>query len=607
MKCSKCGLFHVQAIACDQAQLAAGRAHVLTFDGLAASDPEDDGQMIVSGVAIPYGVELERFDWLTGAKRWTFDAGSVDVLAGAQLFYGHDHMNLGTPIGLITESEDLPAGHKLADGTVLPEGGKRITGRISKTPKGTEIHTLVQDKVLTRFSVGLDREQAETVLEDVESDAPLLRWKKAPVWETSVVPRAAYHDHAVIDALHRQPKGTNMKCNKCGAVHAAGVVECQADVLAAYQATQNLGTSGEDVAQLSAGLERVERQLATLGAGIAGGNAAPVAIPGRSYGDFLQMAARGDADALSFLEYVAAPEHAGEFLAFTGTETGELVVAEWLDGTWVGRLMQRMVERRRVMNLFTQRPLPATGMTVEYGRLLTDGTLDVDEQLNEGDLLAYGKLAFSAGESAPVRTFGGWSDMSRQVIERSGVNIVEALFTGLFNRYLQVTEGAVHTIAMDPANSSISQTAAAHDLTTADGWIDFVLDAAFKLDDAGLPLDFILVGRSRFKTLAKMRDGANGDAPRMLERNMGQISVTGRSGEVLDLPILPVNNPTDQNAVRAGSGDGIVTYEAPGAPFRLQDDDITNLTSAFSLYGYCAFAVENENALIRPTLVGDVV
>ena len=67
-----------------------------------------------------------------------------------------------------------------------------------------------------------------------------------------------------------------------------------------------------------------------------------------------------------------------------------------------------------------------------------------------------------------------------------------------------------------------------------------------------------------------------------------------------------MNNPTDQNAVRAGSGDGIVTYEAPGAPFRLQDDDITNLTSAFSIYGDAAFAVEDENALIRPTLAGDV-
>lgn len=608
MKCSKCGLFHVSSTSCEDAQRFAGLAHVLTFDGLATEDAET-GDMTVSGVAIPYGVELERFDWLTGATRWTFDPGSVDVLDGAQLFYGHDHMNLGTPIGLITEASELPAGHKLADGTELPQGGKAIKAKISKTPKGVEIHTLVQDKVLTRFSVGLDRPAAETVVEDVETDAPLLRWKKAPVWETSVVPRAAYHDHAVIDALHRQPKGTNMKCNKCGAVHATGVVECQADVLAAYQAAQggsDTGHAGEDVAQLSAGLERVERQLATLGAGIANGQAAPVEIPGRSYGEFLQMAARGESSVMSFLEYVGNPENAQDFLAFTGTETGELVVADWLEGTWVGRLMTRMVERRRVMNLFTQRPLPATGMTVEYGRILGDGTLAVAEQVNEGDLLAYGKLAFSAGESAPVKTFGGWSDMSRQVIERSGRQIVEALFSGLFNRYLKVTEAGVQAIAMDPANASIADDTVAHDLTTADGWIDFVLDAAFKLDDAGLPLDFILVGRNRFKTLATMRDGANGDAPRMLDRNMGQISITNLTGEAVDLPIIPVNNPTDQDAVRAGSGDGIVTYEAPGAPFRLQDDDITNLTSAFSLYGYIAYTVEDMNALIRPTVAGDL-
>lgn len=606
MKCSTCGMFHPTTISCDQVRqsVQAGLGSSLSFDlspvvlaGDEAPADDADGWEVV-GCAIPYGVELERLDWLTGATRWTFDQGSVEYDEGSQLFYGHDHMALGMPIGLITEASELPAGHELADGTKLPHGGKLIRAKISKTAKGAEVRTLAKDGVLRRFSVGLDRPNATTVLEDAESDNPLLRWQRAPVWETSIVPRAAFHEHALIDSVMSGAnlKGNTMHCDKCGAPQHAGA--CQADVLAAHQARQtgggdqgNLGQLQTVVDSLSGTVQNLERQLALLGDGSGAGTGAPVTIPGESYGHFLQLLAGGDQDAMNFL-------------AFVGTDTGDLVAADWIQDTWVGPIVNMMTERRRVLNLFTTRPLPATGMTVAYGRVLSEGTLQVAKQENEGDLLPYGKLAFDAGQSAPVETFGGWSDMSRQAIERSGANVVEALFLGLVNRYLQVTEARARSIAMNPANSSPSAAATAiHDLSTADGWIDFVLDSSFALDDSGLPLDFILVGRNRFRELAHMKTPA--DVEFMLDRNFGQISVKRQDAETLELPIIPVNNPTDQLAVRAGSGDGIVTYEAGGAPFRLQDDDITNLTSAFSIYGYAAFAVENENALIRPSVAGD--
>lgn len=609
MKCSRCGKFHPDSVSCEHVarSLEAGLGAVLPFtltpNVLAADDADDDDPAAweVVGCAIPYGVELERLDWLTGATRWIFEPGSVEVEEGAQLYFGHDHLALGLPIGLITESSELAAGHELADGTKLPHGGKLIRARISQTEKGRDVRTLAKDGVLRRFSVGLDRPAATTVVEDAESDNPLLRWQRAPVWETSIVPRAAFHDHALIDSVMSHQKGSNMKCTKCNAVHAAGVVECQPDVLAAYQAQQNGGQGAggaggsdnlaADLNNLSGEVQNLQRQLALLGDGLGSGSAAPIVVPGESYGHFLQLVAAGDQDALNFL-------------AFVGTDTGELIAADWIEETWVGPILRMMTERRRVMNLFTTRPLPATGMSVSYGRTLSEGTVQVGQQANEGDLLPYGKLAFSAGESAPVETFGGWSDMSRQAIERSGANVVESLFLALVNRYLQVTEARARSVAMNPANAIASPAAVAiHDLTTADGWIDFVLDSSFALDDAGLPLDFVLVGRNRFRQLAHMTTPA--DVEFLLGRNFGTISVKRQEAETLELPIIPVNNPGDQNAVRAGSGDGIVTYEAGGAPFRLQDDDITNLTSAFSIYGYAAFAVENANALIRPSVAGD--
>lgn len=593
MKCPYCGDTHDRDQLCTT---GARRLDVLSFEGLSVAKGKGD-KRILQGIMLPYDEELQRIDWLTGATRWTFDRESVELSENPIAFYGHDHLNMGLPIGRILagESEHRDEGFF----------GRML---LSTTPKAEEVYTLAKDGVLTRFSVGLDREAATTVVEDAESRDPLLRWQKAPVWETSVVPRPAY-DSAQIDAvLHketRQRESITMKCNKCGAVHAAGVTECDATLLAQHAILQDAGLSAlnEQVTQLTSSLQLMERQLVTLGTAAGGSAGGPaVQVPGRSYGEFLQLAAIEDESALAFLtfiEEVAAGKHgADQYLAMTGTTIAD-ISADWITTTWVGDLTRRLVERRKVLNLFQTRPLPGTGMTVEYGRVgVNDDDVAVAEQLLEGDLLAYGKIAFEGGLSTPVRTFGGWSDMSLQVIQRSGVAVVEALFNALVNRYLQVTEAAARVLAADPVNSTALP--GINPLADGDDWTNFVIDAAFALDDEGLPLDFLLVSRERFKTLATLRTGPASDAPYLLDRNTGTISVTGLSGTMFNLPIQPLNLAGDY--VRAGSAEAITTFEAPGAPFRLQDDDITHLTKAFSIYGYAAFASTNAKALVRPTL-----
>jgi hypothetical protein len=168
-----------------------------------------------------------------------------------------------------------------------------------------------------------------------------------------------------------------------------------------------------------------------------------------------------------------------------------------------------------------------------------------------------------------------------------------------------VTELAAQVAAVNPANAMPAQTLAATALDDADDWTNFVIDASFALEDnGGYPLEFLLVSRSRFKTLATMRTGPADDAPYLLDRKTGTIDVTGLKGELFTVPVVPLNVAGD--LVRAGSEEAVTTYEAPGAPFRLQDDDITNLTKAFSLYGYAAFASTVPGALIRPTAAEDV-
>ncbi len=581
--CPYCHSLHARHLPCPNGER---RIDYLSVPVTLAEAGEDERGWEFEGLAIPYGEELQRLDWLTGATRWVFEPGSVTPTNNMMLYFGHEHLqDLGAlPIGKGLTHEQTDA-------------GLQVRMRISKTSKGRDVRELLLDEVIDRLSVGLDRTGAKTRVEDADSDDPLLVWESVPAWETSVVPVAAYNDSAKVAAvLHdTQPKGKTMhKCDKCGAELAAGVTSCPS-CTAASTALAGLGITADvatSLGELPGHVEQLQRQLATLGDSIGDGSA-PVAIPGRSYGEFLQMVAANDQTAL-------------DFLAFVGTTTDELVTAEWLDGTWVGDLTRRLVERRRVLNLFRTRPLPAKGMSVEHGRVLDESGVNVGEQLAEGDLLAYGKLAFDPGASSPVRTFGGWGDMSRQVIERSDAAVVELFFEALYQKYLRSTEAAAVVVATAASSAVPAQTTAATTFADADDWTDFMVDAAFALEDnGGYPLDFLMVGRDVFKTLTTLRTGPADDAPYLLDRNTGSISITGLDGNMFGVRVVPVN-VAGAGLIRAGSSDAVTTYEAAGAPFRLQDDDITNLTKAFSLYGYAAFASTVPGALIRPTVAGDV-
>lgn len=553
---SRLGPIHLSATAVE-----AEAPTFLEFDGLEAGT-DDKARREIGGLAVPYGEKIERPNVFLGTRFLEFAPGAAEWRETAQVFYGHDHLDRGLPIGRVLSAEDS-------------EAGSRISARLSETAKGNEVYTLVQDDVLNRFSIGFYT-LAYEVLDADDPERATLRVTKADVFEVSVVPDPAYST-AVLDTVlsNNRKEHKAMPCEKCGKVHAQGVTECQATTFA----------TADDVRSLTGAIETLERQVATLGQ--AGDEPDGLSAPGETYGEFLQMVARGETEALEFLAQV-------QTLAATTADLGGLIK----DG-WVGDRYRAITERRRILNLFSRSPLPATGMSVEFGSVRpTSDTTQVGKQAAEGDTLSYGKIAFGV-ETAPVETFGGWSDMSRQTIERSGVAVVERFFDALLNKYAQTTEAAVRAELHDAANAHTLAGTGVHDLATADGWIDYVIDAATFLDQGGLPIQFLVVAPDVFKSLAKMRDGANADSPRLLDRNNGTINVPGLSGSVFSIPV-EISPTAPAGFVRAGHSSAIRSFEAGGAPFRLQDDDITNLTKAMSIYGYMAVAVEDTQALVAP-------
>lgn len=506
------------------------------------------------GLAVPYDEETERRDWFRGTSRMKIL--KAEVADGAQIFYGHDHLGNGLPIGLITSSEQA-------------DKGLKITARISETPKGEEVLTLCRDGVLTKFSIGFMEDSWHVEGEGAEGGS-LLVHDLVQVFETSVVPRPQY-DTAVIESVLNQ----QLHDRKAPPTMTDTLVKPE-DVTALSTAVTSLEST---VTSLGQSIETIDRKVATLGDL---GNADGASSSGfLSYGEFLKAVAGNDSTAM-------------EFLAFVGATTDDL--GGHVSDAWVGDLLRELEAKRQVISFFGTSPLPAEGMGVEYGLVKpVADTTAVAEQLAQGDTLAYGKIEFDT-DRAPLKTYGGWTSWARQVVDRAGPAIVEKFFRALYRRYQQTTEAAVRTTAMLAANS-VEVGTTAHDLSDPDGWVDYAVDAASYLDDRGLTLDGFLVAKDVFKSVAKMRVGTEGEF--FLDRSSGSVNLTGLSADLFNVPVILVPNAT-AGAVRGASKEAIDVWEDGKAPFRLQDSDITNLTEAMSIYGYMAHAVTDEEGITRP-------
>lgn len=514
----------------------------------------DSGSREVVGLAVPYGEDTYRPSWFHGTNYMRIAEGAAQVRETAVLYAEHDHATLKMPVGKITGHEQTPE-------------GLRITAKVSETAKGDEVYTLLKDGVFSRFSIGFYPVKSE--LENVDTPDAVLVHTEIDVFEVSVVVDPQY-DTAQVESVFSRTTATNPAAP-------TRKENAMPDVL-----TKDDVFTKESGEALSAEVDKITRQLATIGDHL--GGSAP-AIEFGSYGEFIKAFAAGKPEAISFVESVM---QSLELAAVTGD------LGDWLKDSWVGDIIRNVDKGRPFINFFQSAPLPAEGMGVEFGKLLAD-TTQVTEQEAEGDLLDYGKLTFET-DTAPVKTYGGWTDFSRQLVERSPIQVVQRFFEALVRRYTQTTEAAVRAIVAT-ATGSHETTAVLPD--TADEWIDFVVDGATHLDGKGLAPELLAVDPATFKALAKLRDGANGDAPRLLDRDSGQLDIKGLSGDVFNITVRPVSG-WGANTIRLCAPEAIRTFESPGAPFQLTDEDITKLTGALSVYGYMAVADQEPDAIVRP-------
>jgi hypothetical protein len=447
-------------------------------------------------------------------------------------------------IGLVTKGADTDAGYE-------------ITARISNTRAGNDVYELLKDEALKNFSVGF------IPVKDRNEDGVVVR-TQALLKEVSVVAFPAY-DGARISQVRRGEEINSKEDNM----------------------SEDIKEVLSRVANLESANEELERRLAVAGES----NTKDEAPKFRTAGEFVKALADGKSE---------AKDEAAKLDRVYG---GSVIANSHAANDWKTDLLTIVQQERNIINLFNRAPLGASGMNVEYAKI-NAVTGAVAEQALEGDTLSLLKVTTTSA-TAPVKTYGVYSDLSRQVVERSDIPFLQLTLEAQAQSWAKVTNDVVRAAVV----AATPQTGASLTLATAKGkdWMSAVMDGVKKIKQnaQGAKAEFILVSWDVWLQIATLADttdrplfNINGDGSNTLGTANGATGVVGR---ILDLPVA-VDYDLAAKTMYIASSRAVTTFEASGVPFRLDDESPLTLTKVYSIYGYMAVGVRNALALVKPTI-----
>lgn len=439
--------------------------------------------------------------------------------------------------------------------------GVPIQARISQTSAGDDAYQLLKDGVVDSLSIGFIPLEYEETWDD---DGSLhVRQKLIDIKEVSLVPWPAYDD---------------------------------AKVTKVREHNQREEVSAMDNDTLENELARLRNSVNELRTTVAAPQAAPT-VDRRCAAEIVKSLVAGDSQTLEDVNAVQARAWSGTTSAADPIATGP---------HWVNDLTRIYDQPDALKPLFAVGDLPAEGMRVDHTYLKTN-SVTVNKQQTEGDDLVLGKVELQSA-STPVGTYGGYTSLSRQTIERASVNILQ--------RHLEamaVAAGAASRKALaaawakglkDQETSALVSTKAATALTWAD-LSALVVDAAAYFAKQNLPLDGLVVNQSTFKALAALTAG---DRPLLAvgsdgSNTAGNVSLVGISGNLAGLKIVcdlnaeATNVATVQKCVGGFyTRDAIRIYES--GLVQLQATQVINLTDNYSIYRYAAYANEIQGGVL---------
>lgn len=498
----------------------------------------------VIGRAVPYNSPTD-----VGGYKESFTRGAFGAIKkNLPLLYQHSE-----PVGKITATRDA-------------EDGLHISARISQTPRGEEVLTLLRDGVLDSFSVGFQPKSSKR-----SEDGVVVR-TGAVLREVSVVLYPAY-EGAQVAAVRSESEATM--------ADETTTTEIPAPVVEVRDHSSEIAEIRNDIADMDRRLSATPTLTVSE---------PDLSMKFRSFGQWAIAVAEGDTDAVNL--YRAFTD--GVAGSTIGTGTGADAMAK---NQWVLETLELLNFGRPTLNAFDTNALPSTGMTLEYP-VIASNSITTAQQANESDPLTYGKVTLSSATS-PVITAGAWTAMSFQAAQRSNFGYVSLCMEALVNSYSDYTNQYVVGLLEGGTGYGTANAS-----TTSESWAQAIGSAAIQIyTGAKRRPEFILAAQDVWLTIASLHDAQ--DRPNLAAynpaNNSGSANLPGMTAGLFGLPVIVDTALADGSCYIANSR-GIQTFESPGAPFRLSDQDIVRLTQDMSVYGYLASFVYAPECIVKVTV-----
>lgn len=453
--------------------------------------------------------------------------------------------------------------------------GLHVVAKLADTEGGREAAELVREGVYDGFSIGFRPVENRIIASD--DGVTEVHRRKVDLFEVAVTGIPAY-PAAEITGQRTQTTTTTNK-------------GMEAPVMG--DNTNNEQRDNAVNERLEAFGEELRGIKATVAAGFNAGKPAEMGGEFRTAGDYLKaLSDERDANHTAAIDLMRQTRDQ----IVTG-DTGNTVA-------WIADDLRLIEQRRKVTNILTRDTLPATGMSMEYN-VVSEDTTAVDKQAAEGAALTFGKVKFGT-KTADINTYGGYTTLSRQVIDRSTTPMLNTALRALNNAYAKATENAVRTYLYNLIKSQ--RDAADHpnniaapatlDAMTPNQWAGLILDAAEVMDDRNAAMTRLGVSKDVALALIKLKDSGNRfmDISGKGSDTIGAFDLTGVVGDLMRVPVYLLPKATAGTA--AFIDPTAVTVWESGGPTQLSNTDPVNIVDNYSVYGYMAVAATFTDGLL---------
>lgn len=453
--------------------------------------------------------------------------------------------------------------------------GLHVVAKLADTEGGREAAELVREGVYDGFSIGFRPVENRIIASD--DGVTEVHRRKVDLFEVAVTGIPAY-PAAEITGQRTQTTTTTNK-------------GMEAPVMG--DNTNNEQRDNAVNERLEAFGEELRGIKATVAAGFNAGKPAEMGGEFRTAGDYLKaLSDERDANHTAAIDLMRQTRDQ----IVTG-DTGNTVA-------WIADDLRLIEQRRKVTNILTRDTLPATGMSMEYN-VVSEDTTAVDKQAAEGAALTFGKVKFGT-KTADINTYGGYTTLSRQVIDRSTTPMLNTALRALNNAYAKATENAVRTHLYDLIKSQRDATDNPNNITapaalnamTPDQWAGLILDAAEVMDDRNAAMTRLGVSKDVALALIKLKDSGNRfmDISGKGGDTIGAFDLTGVVGDLMRVPVYLL--PKAPTGTAAFIDPTAVTVWESGGPTQLSNTDPVNIVDNYSVYGYMAVAATFTDGLL---------